>query len=205
MNKILLYLGALVLGFVIGWAGMTLAGDKVASLIGGPYYLPSSLTHSEQSGWKDINGTGWTFSVTESWALTTPAELSSLGLTSVLTNQRQDKESFTVMVLPMPGGQTLDELMEDAKDNLDQSKEFLGSFPSIGEPKILKSKTLTINDHDAGVIFIKMELKEEDFDIITGSVFLEKGDTIYYLLIATTEDFYESNREDIQTLISSFR
>jgi hypothetical protein len=205
MNKILLYLGALVLGFIIGWAAMTLAGDRLLSLIGGPYYLPSNLTHSQESGWKDIEGAGWTFSVKESWALTTPVELSSLGLTSVLTNQREDKESFTVMVLPMPGGQTLDELMEDAEENLDQSMKYLGSSPSIGKPKILKSKTLTINGHDAGVLFIKMELKEEDFDIITGSVFLEKSDAVYYLLIATTNEFYKSNQEDVQTLISSFR
>ncbi len=205
MNKILLYLGALVLGFIIGWAGMILAGDRLLTLIGGPYYLPSNLTHSQESGWKDIKGTGWTFSVKESWALTTPTELSSLGLTSVLTNQRQDEESFTIMVLPMPGGQTLDDIMEDTEDNLEQSKAFLGSFPSIGDPKILKSKTLTINDHDAGVILIEMALEEEDFDIITGSVFLEKSGTVYYLLIATTDKFFKSNREDIQTLISSFR
>jgi hypothetical protein len=200
MNKILLYLGVLVLGFVIGWAGMMFFGDGLVSLFGGPYKLPSTLSYSSESGWKDINGEGWKLSVKESWNLQTP-----LGGSSILTNQREDEKTFTVIVFPMPQGKTLEEYMSDVEENLEQSKQFLSSFPAVGEPKLLNTQILTINDRDAGAIFLKMDMEKESFDIIAADVLIEKNSTIYLLLIATTDKFYKSNKKDIQTLIGSFK
>jgi hypothetical protein len=199
IRKIFFPLAAFIIGLVIGWVGISFLEDKFA-IIGGPYRLPGKLTYSEQSDWKNVSGEGWRISVKEDWGLK-----SNLGIPGILSNGLEDEKSFSILVLPMPGGQSIKKYMEDVEDNFDKTQKELASLPSAGETKLLKSQTITINNHEAGMVFLSMELKEEDFNAVMISVLIDKNGQIYNFLIVTTDEFYKPNRSDFRTLISSFR
>lgn len=202
IRKIFFPLAAFVIGLVIGWVGISFLDDKFA-IIGGPYRLPGKLTYSEQSDWKDVSGEGWRISVKEDWGLK-----SNLGIPGILSNGREDEKSFSILVFPMPGGQSIKKYMEDVEDNFEKGQKALGSLPSfgeIGETKFLKSQTIIINNHEAGTVFLSMKLGKEDFNVVIISVLIDKNGQIYNFLILTTDEFYKPNRSDFRTLISSFR
>ena len=92
-------------------------------------------------------------------------------------------------------------------------KEYIDAFDDLPDllkqnagvsgdsPEVLKSKLLKINDKEAGVVFI--DLKSNDLMGII--VLVDKDGQVYSLIIITTKDFYNKNREDVKNSVASFR
>lgn len=188
MNKNLLILGVLLL-LVLG-ALLFVFKDRIP-ISNNDYDLPNSLTYSQKSGWSDVSGEGWMLSLKDDWQLGSISELEN---SATYSNKRQGEDSIFISVRPpiLMYERTVDEELE-LWSEVDKSSQ--------SPQKFIKSQKLTTNEYETGIIFSKVK----DRNLINLNIFIDKGGTIYTIGIFISENFYKSNKADIEYLIASFR
>lgn len=188
MNKNLLILGVLLL-LVLG-SLLFIFKDRIP-ILNNDYTLPNNLTYSQDPGWSDVSGDGWTISFKKDWKLSPVLDIQG----SKSYSNKEQGDDLILIIVSLPAGG----FKSTIKEELDVWKIVIETPQSSRQ--LIKSQELTINGYESGIIISKVK----DRNTIWLTVYVDKNEIVYTLDISVTENFYKSNKADIEYLISSFR
>ena len=191
MNKNLLILGVLLL-LVLG-SLLFIFKDRIP-ILNNDYTLPNNLTYSQDPGWSDVSGDGWTLSFKKDWQMKSDSIPQGPAL---YTNKEKENVDSLIIVEVVPPSLGLKSTF---KEQFELFKEAFSEYPQA-PIQIIKSQELKINGYKSGIIFLKIK----DTNLINIHALIDKNNTVYTLDISMRENFYKSNKADIEYLISSFR
>jgi len=191
VNKNLLILGVLLL--LVLAAFLFIFKDRIP-ILNNDYTLPNSLTYSQKSGWSDVSGDGWTLSFKKDWQMKSDSIPQDPALYT--NKEKEDADSLIIVeVVPPSLG-----LKSTVKEQIELLKEAFSEYPQA-PIQFIKSQELKINGYQSGIIFLKIK----DTNLINIHALIDKNNTVYTLVISIRENFYKSNKVDIENLIASFR
>lgn len=195
MRNLIVAIVLFIIGLGIGYGVTFVYGDQILAFASGPYSLPKNLTYDASTGWEDLSGDGWKISVDEDWGLQEALEGTSI-YASV-------DESLALLVLKSPEKKSFDEYKKDLEDSEQFINDFEKSSGNLDDAEILKSQQIKVNGNETIVVYMKADANNIDF--FTVLILMEKGNEIYFATFAMPEKFYEENKAEVKTFISSFR
>lgn len=157
-------------------------GNTSKSEIKAEYSIPPTLIYQSKKGWTEITGTDWSISLKDKWHL-------------------EKKQNHKYVYFNNVNGQPLYVLIFD--------KGEIGGLGGLsveisGNKSVYSDHVFTLNNMPAGAIFNK-EVNGEYAKLLVIDVGVKKNNSIRTIQIATTDKFFNENKDDLMYLISSYR